>query len=233
VDQAPMSGRKSFFRPHLALSGERGVSATSQPAPFDPADAAPPTREQALRFRELMLPHLDDAYNLARFLSRDPTAAEDIVQEAFLRAFRSFPTYRGGSPKAWLFAIVRNCFLNWIRVNRRWGEVLVDESALSESESAALTNVADADEDTPEQALMRRREAETVRAVIEKLPEPFRETLVLREIEELSYKEIAVLTDAPIGTVMSRLARARQMLTELLLPLLAATNSMQTREAQP
>jgi RNA polymerase sigma factor (sigma-70 family) len=229
-----MTGRKPFFRPHLAFGGERrDVSARPEQAASDPTDAAALTREQTLRFRELMLPHLDDAYSLARFLTRDPTAAEDIVQEAFLRAFRGFATYRGGAPKAWLFAIVRNCFLNWVNVNRSWGEVLIDESALSEPESAALTNVADADQDTPEQALVRRREAETVRAVIEKLPEPFRETLVLRELEELSYKEIAVLTDAPIGTVMSRLARARQMLGELLLPLLAATNAMQRREAQP
>ena len=96
--------------------------------------------------------------------------------------------------------------------------MVVDEGALSEAQSLALANIADPDQDTPEVALLRRRDAETVRAVIENLPEPFRETLVLRELEELSYKEIAALTAAPIGTVMSRLARARVMLSDMLLP---------------
>ncbi|MEP6966705.1 MAG: sigma-70 family RNA polymerase sigma factor [Pseudomonadota bacterium] len=165
-----------------------------------------------------MLPHLDGAYNLARYLARDPTAAEDIVQDAFLRAFRAFSAFRGSAPKAWLFAIVRNCFLDWATAERNSARVLVEEAALSEREAVALSNVADPDQATPEQALLRRREAETVRAVLENLPEPFRETLVLRETEDLSYKEIALLTGAPIGTVMSRLARARQMLSDLLIP---------------
>jgi RNA polymerase sigma factor (sigma-70 family) len=110
--------------------------------------------------------------------------------------------------------------------------VLVDEGALSQSQAKALANIADPDQDDPEVALLRRREAETVRAVVENLPEPFRETLVLRELEELSYKEIATLTAAPIGTVMSRLARARQMLSEMLLPGGAASGVAQMRETQ-
>jgi len=164
----------------------------------------------------VVLPHLDAAYNFARYLSRDATAAEDIVQEAFLRAFRAFPGWRGGSAKAWLFAIVRNCFLNWA-AGQSGGRV-VSEAALSEAQAEALANIADADQDTPEEALIRRKDAEAIRAVIENLPEPFRETLVLRELEELSYKEIAALTATPIGTVMSRLARARQMLADMLTP---------------
>jgi RNA polymerase sigma factor (sigma-70 family) len=155
-------------------------------------------------------------------------AAEDIAQEAFLRAFRAFQDYRGGSPKAWLFAIVRNCFLDWAGQRGGAGRVLVDEGALSQAQSLALANVADPDQETPEAALLRRRDAETVRAVIENLPEPFRETLVLREMEELAYKEIAVLTCVPIGTVMSRLARARKMLADMLLP--AADTAAQARE---
>jgi len=217
-----MTERKPFFRPHLAFSGgaPRGpspaVRASSSSGPA--ADGGGLTGEQARRFREVILPHLDGAYNLARYLARDPVAAEDIVQDAFLRAFRAFPTWRGGEPKPWLFAIVRNCFLDWVGAERRSGKVLVGEHALSEREASAITNVADPDQDTPEQTLLRRREVETVRAVIENLPEPFRETLVLREMEDLSYKEIALLTGAPIGTVMSRLARARQMLSEVLMP---------------
>lgn len=190
-----MTASKPFFRPRLVSGGTRDAEA-----------------ERARQFRELVLPHLDGAYNFARYLTRDPVAAEDIVQDAFLRAFRAFPTYRGGAPKAWLFAIVRNCFLNWAGGRASSGRVLVDEGALSDAQSLALANVADPDQDTPEIALLRRRDAEAIRAVIENLPEPFRETLVLREMEELSYKEIAALTAAPIGTVMSRLARARHRL---------------------
>ncbi|THD62701.1 sigma-70 family RNA polymerase sigma factor [Phenylobacterium sp.] len=198
-----MGERKPFFRPRLAFS----------------RDARPPREpDHARQFREVVLPHLDAAYNFARYLSRDPTAAEDIVQDAFLRAFKAFPNWRGGAPKAWLFAIVRNCFLDWVAGGGGAHKVLVDEGALSEAQAQALANVADPDQTTPEEALIRRREAETLRAVIENLPEPFRETLVLRELEELSYKEIAALTAVPIGTVMSRLARARQMLCDMLQP---------------
>jgi len=212
-----MTGRKPFFRPHLAFSrGTPGGALPSGPPRPEPERSL--SDAEARRFREVMLPHLDGAYNFARYLTRDPTAAEDIVQDAFLKAFRAFPSFRGGEPKAWLFAIVRNGFLDWAGSGRRAGAVLVDEGALSQAQSDALANVADPSQETPEQALVRRKDAETLRAVIENLPEPFRETLVLREMEELSYKEIAALTDAPIGTVMSRLARARQMLCDMLLP---------------
>ncbi|WP_299429088.1 sigma-70 family RNA polymerase sigma factor [Sphingomonas bacterium] len=170
------------------------------------------------RFRETMLPHLDAAYNFARYLSGDAIVAEDIVQEAFLRAFKAFDTHRDGAPKAWLFAIVRNCWRDRIGEQVRRERVMLSEVALSETQAAAVANVADDATDTPEAALARMREVDTVRGVIADLPEPFRETLVLREIEELSYREIAALTAVPIGTVMSRLARAREMLAKLLLP---------------
>ncbi|HEX3363666.1 sigma-70 family RNA polymerase sigma factor [Phenylobacterium sp.] len=200
-----ISGRKPFFRPHLAVGG----AAT----PGRAAEA-----EQTRQFRELVLPHLDSAYNFARYLTRDADAAEDVVQDAFLRAFRAFPDYRGGAPKAWLFAIVRNCFLNSTRARKSSANVLVEECELSDAQSLALANISDPDQETPEEDLIRQRDATALRAVIENLPEPFRETLVLRELEELSYREIAALTSAPIGTVMSRLARARQMLCDMLLP---------------
>lgn len=201
-----MSGRKPSFRPHLAVDGGAAF-------PGRATEAA-----QARQFRELVLPHLDSAYNFARYLTRDPDAAEDVVQDAFLRAFRAFPDYRGGAPKAWLFAIVRNCFLNSTRARKNSAAVLVEECELSDAQSLALTNIADLHQDTPEDELIRQRDAAALRTVIENLPEPFRETLVLRELEELSYREIAVLTSAPIGTVMSRLTRARQMLCDMLLP---------------
>lgn len=179
----------SIFRPRLAFSA--GRASAEQAA----------ARAKAERFRALMLPHMDAALTLARYLTRDASAAEDVVQEAYLRAFRSFDTWRGEAPKAWLLAIVRNCFLN--SVGARPMEELTEEPVDGES---------------PESLLAGKSEAAMVRATVEQLPEPFRETLVLRELEEMSYKEIAAITRVPIGTVMSRLARARQMLAELLLP---------------
>ena len=222
-----MTPRKPFFRPHLA--SDRSAALPSASAASAPAL----TPAQAQQFRDIVLPHLDAAYNFARYLTRDASAAEDIVQEAFMRAFRAFPSWRGGAPKAWLFAIVRNGFLEWAGADRSGRAVLVAESALSERDAAALANAADPDQDTPEEALLRRRDAEAVRAVIENLPEPFRETLVVRSMEELSYKEIAALTGAPIGTVMSRLARARQMLAEMLLPGQDQSDANQKRATQP
>jgi RNA polymerase sigma-70 factor (ECF subfamily) len=181
-----------------------------------------------LRFRELMLPHLDAAYNLARYLTNDVSIAEDVVQESFLRAFRSFETYRGGPPRAWLFAILRNCWRDRVGEQIRRERVVVSDASLSEAQSEAVAAVP-AESDTPEESLARAREVDTVRGVIAALPEPFRETLILREMEDMSYREIASVTGVPIGTVMSRLARAREMLAKLLLP--AAAPGQQERQA--
>ena len=181
-----------------------------------------------LRFRELMLPHLDAAYNLARYLTNDPAAAEDVVQDAFLRAFRAFDSYRGGPPRAWLFAILRNCWRDRVGEQVRRERVVVSDASLSDAQAEAVAGIP-VDADTPEESLVRAREIDTVRGVIAALPEPFRETLVLREMEEMSYREIAAMTGVPIGTVMSRLARAREMLARLLLPPRAA--GQQERQA--
>lgn len=163
------------------------------------ADPPPLSAAEAQRFRSLVLPHLDAAYGFARYLTRDPNLAEDIVQDAFLKAFRGFAGFRGGDARAWLFTIVRNQFLTSVRGRPAW-------TYSEEAEEVA------SEDDSPETSLLRQGEVETVRGAIEALPEPFREALVLRELEELSYREIAEVTSAPIGTVMSRLARARQML---------------------
>jgi RNA polymerase sigma factor (sigma-70 family) len=165
-----------------------------------------------------MLPHLKAAHSLACDLTRDSTAAEEIVQDAFLRAFGAFPSYRGGEPRAWLFAIVRNCFFTEKRARRRATAVLIAECELSQAQTLARDNVADDTLETPEAELIRRHEVDRLRAAVASLPEPFRATLILRELEELSYKEIAILTGIPIGTVMSRLARSRKMLSEMLAP---------------
>ena len=182
------------------------------------------------QFEDLFLPHLNAAYSLARFIARDPVAADDIVQESFLRAFRSFARYRGGDARTWLLAIVRNCAFDWSKATRRAAGVVATDTAsagaterdkVGESVGDLLDRwipnpdeLGDCTQDGPETAVLRQSEIDEVRAMIRRLPEPFRETLVLRELEELSYKQIAEVTGVPVGTVMSRLARARQMLTE-------------------
>jgi RNA polymerase sigma-70 factor (ECF subfamily) len=173
---------------------EPGRRATSE-APLSKADAH--------RFRALILPHLDQAYAFARFLTRDGPMAEDVVQEAFLKAYRAFPGFRGGEARAWLFAIVRTTFVSAQRARRPMIDI-DDAPELSDEAPGA------------EAALVRQGEVLALRAAIDALPEPFREALVLRELEELSYREIAEVTHAPIGTVMSRLARARALLVRVL-----------------
>jgi RNA polymerase sigma-70 factor (ECF subfamily) len=160
------------------------------------------------RFRQSVVPQLDAAYNFARFLSRDADAAQDIVQEAFLRAYRSFAGYRGGDARAWIFAIVRNCYRSWLMDRRRKARLEVDYHG--EGDSEELISTIPSDEDTPEAMLVRKAEAKTVRLILNTMPRAFREMLILREIEELSYQQISEVTALPIGTVMSRLARARK-----------------------
>jgi len=176
----------------------------------DGAAVAPLSVIEQDRFRRLVLPHLDAAYSFARFLCRDGPAAEDIVHDAFLRAWRGFGDFRGDNPKAWLFAIVRNCVFSSARAAQARAEVFLAD----DPDDPASARVDDAD--GPETAIIRNSEVQVVRQAIEDLPEPFREALVLRELEELSYREVAAITGAPIGTVMSRLARARRMLATAL-----------------
>jgi RNA polymerase sigma factor (sigma-70 family) len=161
-----------------------------------------------VRFQRDIVPQLDAAYNFARFLSRDADAAQDIVQEAFLRAYRSFDGYQGGDAQAWIFAIVRNCYHNWLLDRRRKAAHEVDVHGRDDSEDNAIDNVP-SDEDNPETSLLRQAESGAVRGVLNRLPRALREILVLRELEGLSYRQIAEIAGLPIGTVMSRLARAR------------------------
>jgi len=165
------------------------------------------------RFANVVMPHIDDAYRLARWLTGNSTDAEDVVQDASLRAFRAIRSFAGGSARAWVLSIVRNTAYSWLRKNRPAAVVTVDDL---EAVELAQANPGDPDAPTPEATLLARADAEQLRAAIAALPAPFRETLVLRDIEGLDYREIAQATEVPIGTVMSRLARARRRLTATL-----------------
>ena len=159
-------------------------------------------------FETVVLPHLDAAHNLARWLMRDRVAAEDVLQEALLRALTYFPGFRGVNPRAWLLQIVRNTAYGSLALERGAELVPIARSEASDGPGADLPS----GEDDPERALIKSRERCRARALIAALPVELRETLVLRELEELSYKEIAEVTQTPIGTVMSRLWRARRSL---------------------
>ena len=164
--------------------------------------------ERARRFRDAALPHLDDVYTLARYLLRDAGDAEDAVQECYLRALKHFDSYRGPAMKPWLFAILRNvCHSEFAR------RANVSVSPIADvAEDEQATPLWREAQDTPEDTVLRHRDSSSVQRLVAALAEPFRETFVLREVESLSYREIAEIVGAPVGTVMSRLARARAML---------------------
>jgi RNA polymerase sigma-70 factor (ECF subfamily) len=160
------------------------------------------------RFEQTVVPHLDAAYNLARWLTRNDQDAQDVTQEACLRAFRFFDRYQGGSMRAWLLTIVRNTCYTWLHKNRQPGST---ESFDEEIHSTELCGSAD-----PEIQVLAAADKETVNRALEELPDVFREALVLREMEGMSYREIADVTSVSLGTVMSRLARARTRLRQSL-----------------
>jgi RNA polymerase sigma factor (sigma-70 family) len=153
------------------------------------------------RFEQAVLPHLDAAYNLARWLTRNDADAADVVQESFLRALKFFGGFRGGDTRAWLLTIVRNACYTWLRRNR------VNELATPFDEEAHSV-----EGDDPEAILLEGADREMLRQALEALPVEFREVVILRELEGLSYKKIAGIADVPVGTVMSRLARGRKRL---------------------
>lgn len=161
----------------------------------------PPTFDQAV------LPHLDAAYNLARWLVRNEQDAQDVAQEAYLRALRFFPGFRGGDARAWLLKIVRNTCYTWMHVNRPMRDAAEFDEKLFAPDSP-IPN--------PEDALLQNDSDALVRKALEKLTPNFREVIVLRELEGMSYREIAEITGMPAGTVMSSLSRARRRLREVL-----------------
>ena len=158
-------------------------------------------------FEQVALPHLDAAYNLARWLTGNEPDAQDVVQEAYLRAFRFFSGFRGGDARAWLMRIVRNTCYTWLHVNRPLQVAKEFEENLFRPDSCAPN---------PEEAMLQNDSSTLVRKALEKLPPNYREVLILRELEGLSYKEIADITGMPAGTVMSSLSRARGRLRQIL-----------------
>jgi len=161
-------------------------------------------------FEELMLPHMDAAYNLARWLLRDPHEAEDALQDGFLRAYRAIDRFRGGDAKAWLLTIVRNVCYSRMRQGRREPQTdAFDDEAHGSDHGPAAANALE----------WREVKGELLRQALERLPDEYREAIVLHEIEGLAYREIAEVANIPIGTVMSRLARARRKLQAELITL--------------
>ena len=155
---------------------------------------------------EELLLHLNAAYNLARWLTRNATDAEDVVQEAYLRALKHFRSFHGNDSRPWLLAIVRNTFYTWLQRNRASEQRIPFDEEIHSSE----------DHPNPEVLLLQKANNELVTQAIEKLPAEFREVIVLRELEGLSYRQIADVTEIPVGTVMSRLARGRKRLEQRL-----------------
>jgi RNA polymerase sigma-70 factor (ECF subfamily) len=193
-NRSPAGNYGRAFGSELSLSGPYVVKTTVA------------TSESRLRlFEEVILPHLNSAYNLARWLTRNEHDAEDAVQEAYLRAFRFFDSYRGGDGKSWLLEIVRNtCFTFHRREKRNVMSVLFDEAAHTPAVNSP----------NAEEALVESGKKTILQNCIEGLPETFREVLVMRELEEMSYRQIADVAGLPTGTVMSRLSRARKRLEE-------------------
>lgn len=171
--------------------------------------------QRTLRFEAVALPHIDSAFNLARWLARNDQDAEDIVQEAYLRAFKFFDGFHGDDGRPWLLSIVRNTFYSWYQQRKTQGQsVEYDEQLHGVAPSGSGSP--QPDEADPQQLLMREDSRRQLNRALQTLPAEFREVLVLRELEDLSYKQIAAIAGIPMGTVMSRLARARTQLAQIL-----------------
>ena len=173
-------------------------------------------QSKAGRFQEIALPHLNAAYNLARWLTRNDQDAEDVVQEAYIRAFRFFDGFHGTNGRAWLLAIVRNTTFTWLKENRNAGLTTPFDEEMHSIADGHAAEAMDQSGNNPEAILLREDQRQQLNQALESLPIEFREVLVLRELEDLSYKEIAEVAGIPLGTVMSRLARGRKQLEACL-----------------
>jgi RNA polymerase sigma-70 factor (ECF subfamily) len=177
-------------------------------------------QDYQLIFEQAVLPHLDAAYNLARWLTRNRQDADDVVQEAYLRALRFFPRFRGGNARAWLLKIVRNTWYTWFHSNRPLQDAVEFDENLAYPDRHARN---------PEEAVLQNASDTLVRKALEKLPPNFREVLILRELEGMSYREIANITGMPTGTVMSSLSRARSRLRQVLATFMTGETARSSR----
>jgi len=209
VSAAAVFRSHACIRAHASAAASRAdVGRNGQPPARGRLRLVASRAPAALGFDQAILPHLDAAYNLARWMMRDPSDAEDVVQDACLRALQYFSACRSGNEKAWLLQIVRNTAYTKLR-NRRRVEVALETG--DDGSGFAGMMIADP-APGPEAAVAAAQDLALLRTMMEALPVDLRECLILRELEELSYKEIAGVTGAPLGTVMSRLHRARRML---------------------
>jgi RNA polymerase sigma factor (sigma-70 family) len=185
--------------------------------------------DQNSQFSRIVIPYLPDALATARWLTGDRADAEDVVQEACLKAFRAINTFSGGNARAWVLAIVRNTAYSWLQKNRRAELVAIDDLEADESFQVERgADIQDSSYANPETDLIAKADEAHLRTVIEKLPPEFREALVLRDIQGLEYREIAQITSVPVGTVMSRLARARRRLINTLAQDVRADSQVKT-----
>jgi RNA polymerase sigma factor (sigma-70 family) len=206
--KSPGTASRAWSRGQLPGSGQGSATNEIDPPVLD-------DETKARQFRELALPYLDDAYNFARWLTRNSQDAQDVVQDAYMRAFQFFDGFRGANPRAWILTIVRNSYYAQIRKAQSQAEVQLPAASIDDvgnEQDVSEQEFPDPDQDDAETLLIKRTEADALHSFIAALPGAFREALVLREMEELSYQQIAEITGAPIGTVMSRLARARGLL---------------------
>jgi RNA polymerase sigma factor (sigma-70 family) len=184
-----------------------------QKPPIDGENNMAPAQDDHARFARLVLPHLGDAYSLARWITGNRADAEDVVQDACLRAFRAIGSVGDGSARPWVLTVVRNTAYTWLRKNRPSAVFAVED--LEDVETASA-KPGDPDSETPETALIARADAASLQAAIMALPTAYRETMILRDVHGLSYREIGEVTGVPIGTVMSRLARGRNIVIKAI-----------------
>jgi len=223
VDRPATTSAERPVRPNSGVSefGTSSIRAKSEPSGFAPRPPDARTRsvetavngeDDSARFAHVVLPHLADAYNLARWLTGNRADAEDVVQEASLRAFGAIRGFRHTNARAWVLTIVRNTAYSWLGRNRSASVVATDDLEAVERAETERGNPGGTEIETPETALIAKTDAARLHAAIAALPAQFRETLVLRDLQGFDYREIAGMTGVPIGTVMSRLARARRRL---------------------
>jgi RNA polymerase sigma factor (sigma-70 family) len=184
-----------------------------QKPPIDGENNMAPGQDDHARFARLVLPHLGDAYSLARWITGNRADAEDVVQDACLRAFRAIGSVGDGSARPWVLTVVRNTAYTWLRKNRPSAIFAVEDI---EDVETANAKPGDPDSETPETALIARADAASLQAAIMALPTAYRETMILRDVQGLSYREIGEVTGVPIGTVMSRLARGRNIVIKAI-----------------